>query len=91
MESSYFLPQWNPLEQGMGLQAPMLLIFRIQKVKKWEKVPTVGTFPAANSALVAPFRLEITLDHTLLACLSKMPMLTETAPGHHATIFCLRI
>jgi len=91
MQSSYFLPQWNLLEQGMGLQAQCLLIFRIQKVQKWEKVPTVGTFPTADNAFVPPFRLEIALDHTLLACLSKMPMLTETAPSHHATIFCLRI
>ncbi|CAK9265635.1 unnamed protein product [Sphagnum jensenii] len=81
----------DELIEGMGLQAQCLLIFRIQKVQKWEKVPTVGTFPTADNALVAPFRLEIALDHTLLACLSKMPMVTETAPDHHATIFCLRI
>ncbi len=83
----------SPWNRGWGYRPrpQCLLIFRIQKVQKWEKVPTVGTFPTADNALVAPFRLEIALDHTLLAYLSKMPMLTETAPGHHATIFCLRI
>ncbi len=65
----------------MAIQAPMFTDFQNSE----------STFPTADNALVAPFRLEIALDHTLLACLSKMPTLTETAPGHHATIFCLRI
>jgi hypothetical protein len=51
MQSSYFLPQWNPLEQGMGLQAPMFTDFQNSESKSGRRCQQLAPSPLPTMPL----------------------------------------